>query len=82
MAQKVIPNHSIGLNSEKMDEMAINLALFKFVHGHKQAPVPKGTTGECNTLRKRILQLSLFPDIYDKHKKVHHPGNTDFGEMD
>lgn len=80
MAQKVIPNYKVGLNSEKLDEVNQNLALFKFIHGHKQAPIPKGTTGECNTLRKRILQLSLFPDIYDKRAKLRNPGNVDFGE--
>lgn len=80
MAQKVLPNHTIGLNSEKIDEMNVNFAVFKFVHGQKQAPIPKGTTGTCNGLRERILQMSLFPDIYDKRAKLRSPGNVDFGD--
>ena len=78
-AQKVIPNNSIGLDGGQ-DEMAITIALFKFVHGKKPAPTPTGTTGECDTLRKKILQMSLFPDIYDKRAKLRSPGNVDFGE--
>jgi hypothetical protein len=46
----------------------------------KQAPVPEGTVGNADKMRKEILQLSLFPDIYTKVKRVQHPGNTDFGE--
>jgi hypothetical protein len=46
----------------------------------KQAPVPKGTVGNAEKMRREILQLSLFPDIYTKVKRVQHPGNTDFGE--
>jgi hypothetical protein len=46
----------------------------------RQAPVPDGTVGKADKMRKEILQLSLFPDIYTKVKRVQHPGNTDFGE--
>lgn len=46
----------------------------------KQAPVPEGTVGNADKMRKEILQLSLFPDIYTKVKRVQHPGNTDFAE--
>jgi hypothetical protein len=59
--------------------MNLNYALFKFLHAKKEAPVPKGTVGRCQTMRERILQLSLFPDIYDKRGKSRHPGNVDFG---
>lgn len=62
--------------------MAVNQAVFRFVHSKKEAPIPRGTVGKCQTMRERVLQMSLFPDIYDKVKKVHHPGNVDFGEMD
>jgi hypothetical protein len=80
MSKSTVSNVSIGLNSEKMDEMNINFALFKFLHNKKEAPVPKGTVGGCQTMRERILQLSLFPDIYDKRGKSRSPGNVDFGE--
>ena len=46
----------------------------------KQSPVPEGTVDAEQKLRIEILQLSLFPDIYTKVKRVQHPGNTDFGE--
>lgn len=46
----------------------------------KQAPIPEGTVGNADKMRREILQLSLFPDIYTKVKRVQHPGNTDFGE--
>lgn len=74
-----VSNVSIGLNSEKIDEMNTPNALFKFLHAKKEAPTPKGTVGTCNSMRDRILQMSLFPDIYDKRGKSHYPGNIDFG---
>ena len=81
MASKfTVSNQSVGLNSEKIDEMNLPNALFKFLAGKKEAPVPTRTVGECNTLRKRILQMSLFPDIYDKKANKRSPGNVDFGE--
>lgn len=46
----------------------------------KKAPVPEGTVGNADKMRKEILQLSLFPDIYTKVKRVQHPGNIDFAE--
>jgi hypothetical protein len=75
-----VSNTSIGLNSEKIDEMNLPNALFKFLYNKKQAPIPTRTVGQCNTLRERILQVSLFPDIYDKRGKSRSPGNVDFGE--
>ena len=78
--KSTVSNASIGLNSDKIDEMNIPNALFKFLAGKKEAPTPKGTVGKCQTMRERILQLSLFPDIYDKRGKSRSPGNVDFGE--
>jgi hypothetical protein len=75
-------NDVVGLSSMKLDESNINTTLFKYVANKKSAPTPAGTVGHCNTMRERILQVSLFPDIFDKHKRVKHPGNVDFGEMD
>ena len=78
-AKSTLPNESIGLNSDKMDEMNIPSAVYKYVVRKQMAPTPKSTVGACNTMRERILQMSLFPDIFDK-KKPRHPGNVDFGE--
>jgi hypothetical protein len=81
MASKyTVSNVSVGLNSEKIDEMNLPNALFKFLYTKKEAPTPKGTTGRPQTMRERILQVSLFPDIYDKRGKSRSPGNVDFGE--
>ena len=72
----------IGLNPDKIDEASFNDAVYKYVareHSQrglmgdtmKQAPIPKETVGEAHSLRKRILQLSLAPDIYmNKHLKI------------
>lgn len=80
-----LPSTSIGLNPDRIDEASFNDAVYKYVareHSKRglmgdtleQAPVPKSTVGEANTLRKRILQLSLAPDIYmNKHLKVKNP---------
>lgn len=78
-AKSTLPNSRVGLYSEHMDEMNLPHALFKFLATKKDAPPPKGTTGKCQTMRERILQASLFPDIYDKRGKSHYPGNIDFG---
>ena len=48
----------------------------------EQAPIPDGTVGKCQTMREKILQLSLSPTIYRKKQRVHHPGNVDFGNKD
>lgn len=80
-AKSTVPNHKIGLNSDKIDEMNLDSALFRFLYAKKEAPVPKRTVGRPQAMREKILQMSLFPDIYD-HKKPKHPGNVDFGEMD
>ncbi len=77
-----VANETVGLSSSKLDDYNINQTLFKFVADKKPAPSPKGTVGKCHNMREQILQLSLFPDIYTKVKKVHHPGNVDFGNMD
>lgn len=79
-AQKVLPNSRVGFTSDNTDELNLNHALFKFLYAKKSAPVPKGTTGRPTTMRERILQVSLFPDIYDKRGKSRSPGNVDFGE--
>jgi len=73
--KSTLPNVSVGLNSDKIDEMNIPNALFKFLHNKKEAPIPKGTTGKPQTMRERILHLSLFPDIYDRRSKGT-PGNV------
>jgi hypothetical protein len=75
-----ISNDTVGLASEKLDESQINTTLFKYVASKKSAPIPTSTVGVCDTMRKRILQMSLFPDIYDKRAGTRHPGNVDFGE--
>jgi hypothetical protein len=76
----VQPNSFVGLNSDKIDDPSINPALFRFLAGKKEAPVPTGSVGRAGTMRERILQLSIFPDIYDKRGKLRNPGNVDFGE--
>ena len=75
-------DESVGLSTHKLDESQLTSSLFKFVASKKPAPAPTGSVGKCDNMRVRILQMSLFPDIYDKHKKVHHPGNVDFGNYD
>lgn len=80
-AKSTLPNHSIGLNTEKIDEINIASSVMKFVSKKMMAPLPTATVGKCETMRMRVLQMSLFPDIYDRKKPVH-PGNVDFGEMD
>ena len=74
--KSTLPSAAIGLNPDKIDEANFNEAVYKYI-AHKdttcdtQAPVPKGTVGEAHALRKRILQLSLAPDIYmNKHLKI------------
>lgn len=81
-SKTTLPNHLIGLNSDKLDESNINSAAWRFTSMMKEAPVGTGNVGKCQTMRQRILQLSLFPDIYDKVKRVKHPGNVDFGNKE
>jgi hypothetical protein len=64
-------NESIGLNPDKLDENKIDEQVYRFVAKKQmdgapaeQAPVPKGTVGKANALRRNILQLSLAPDIF------------------
>lgn len=80
MPTATVPNSKVGLYSDRMDEMNLPHALFKFLASKKEAPAPKGTVGKPQTMRERILQLSIFPDIYDKRANVRSPGNVDFGE--
>lgn len=79
-SKSTLPNSAIGLNSANLGDSDINSANWRFLQSMKEAPVGKGNLGKCQTMRQRILQLSLFPDIYDKVKTVKHPGNVDFGE--
>lgn len=78
--KSTLPNAKIGLNSENLGDSNINSATWRYVQMQKMAAVPQGSVGKGQTIRQRILQLSLFPDIYDKVKHVRHPGNVDFGE--
>ena len=80
--QTARPDELVGLSTHKLDESQMTASLFKFVSQKKTAPVPTGTVGECKNMRARVLQMSLFPDIYTKRKIVHHPGNVDFGNKD
>lgn len=76
--QSTLPNASIGLNSSNISESNINEAVWKYcamknISGGplEQAPVPKGTVAEANSLRRHILELSIAPDIYaNRHLKV------------
>lgn len=79
-AKSTLPNHSIGLETEKIEEINIPVAVMKYVNRKQMAPTPKRTVGQCTTMRERILQMSLFPDIYDKRGKSRSPGNVDFGD--
>lgn len=60
---------SVGLNSDKIDEANFQEQVYRFVsrgdtRAMNQAPVPRGTVGKANALRRSILELSLAPDIY------------------
>jgi len=90
--QSTLPNNAIGLESISSGEGKFDTQVYTFIaekHAKrtmmgdtlKQARVPKGTVAPETKLRKEILQLSLFPDIYTKVKRVKNPGNVDFGEM-
>jgi len=78
--KSTLPNSAIGLNSGNLGDSDINSANWRYLQSMKEPPAPRGTVGQCVTLRERILQLSLFPDIYDKRGKLRSPGNVDFGE--
>lgn len=80
--KSTLSNAAIGLNSADIANSNINEAVWNYVsmkHSGaalageplEQAPVPKGTVDEAHALRKRILQLSIAPDIMsNKHLKV------------
>jgi len=80
-----LPNSSIGLNSANIADANIPEALWSYVSKHhlgkalageplEKAPVPKGTVGPANSLRKHILEMSLAPDVYaNRHLKVKSP---------
>lgn len=78
-SKNTIPNEAIGLNTGRLDEIDINTVTFKYLHSKHEAAIPTGSVGGCKTMRERILQLSLFPDIYDKRGHSKYPGNVDFG---
>jgi hypothetical protein len=78
--KSTVANSKVGLYTDKMDEINIPHALFKFLASKKEAPAPTGTVGKCMTMRERILQMSLFPDIYDKRAGLRHVANVDMGE--
>lgn len=67
--QSTLPSESIGLDPNKIDERKIEERVYQFVAqktpttGGTQAPVPKGTVDNAHALRRRILELSLAPDI-------------------
>ena len=67
--QSTQPNASVGLNTDQIDEANFQEQVYKFVARKDtrtggQAPVPTGTVDKAGALRKRILQMSLAPDIY------------------
>lgn len=72
--QLVVPLAKIGMDPDKpVSEIHMGVSLYKYIATKAEvAPVPSGV-GHCNTLRERILQTSLFPQIGDKKiKKVLH----------
>lgn len=74
--KSVVPNHLVGLNSDHIDEMNVNHAVFTYIANKKEAPVPKATVGPCDSMRKRILQLSLGPSVVKQRRLVADPGNV------
>lgn len=74
--KSTLPNSSIGLDSEKIDERRIEEQVYRHLAkqdttGIAESPVPKGTVAPAHELRKRILQLSLAPDVYmNRHLKM------------
>lgn len=72
MSKSVISNKIIGLDGSEpgkpAGEINLPISLMKFVHGQKEAPVPKATVGKAQTVREHILVASLFPNIYTRHK--------------
>lgn len=73
-AKSTLPNNSIGLNEANISEANFGEAVWKYVakkhsgaalNGSplEQAPIPKGTVGEAHAMRRRILELSIAPDI-------------------
>lgn len=89
--QSTLPNDDIGLESASMGEGKFDQQVYKFIaekHSKKgmagdtlkQAPVPKGTVGPQEKLRRSILQMSLFPNVVNMRANKRNPGNVDFGE--
>lgn len=73
--QSTLPSESIGLDPNKIDERNIEERVYRHLamkHSKRalagdtleQAAIPKGTVDEAHALRRRILELSLAPDIY------------------
>lgn len=85
MRMATLPNSSIGLNSANIADANIPEALWSYVSKHhlgrvlageplETAPVPKGTVAPANSLRKRILEMSIASDIYaNRHLKIKSP---------
>lgn len=69
MSKCVIPNSFIGLKTNGTDQVNFDTSVFKFLATQKQAPIPKYTVGKAQSLRERILVVSLFPDIYTRTQK-------------
>lgn len=69
MSKCVIPNSSIDLKINGTDQINFDTSVFKFLATQKQAPIPKYTVGKAQSLRERILVVSLFPDIYTRTQK-------------
>ena len=61
---KVAPPNPDIATAEEQERAASISSQFKV----KEAPPPRGTVGGDDSLRGRILQLSLFPNIYNKRR--------------
>lgn len=59
---KVAPPNPDIATSEELERSAAITSMFK----EKTAPPPRGTVGSETSLRGRILQMSLFPNIFNK----------------
>ena len=69
-----MPLAKIGMEPDKpVSELHFGVAVSKYLSTKSEvAPIPSGVA-PCQTLRERILQASLFPQIGDKKiRKVLH----------
>ena len=70
MPISTVSNAKIGLKSNGgSGDIDTPTSVFKFLAGKKEAPIPKQTVGKAQSLREKILVLSIFPDIYTRSKK-------------